>query len=406
LSACSSNTAATQAPSEAAALADEPVELRILANTTPVLTQDYYKGLFKPWLDEHKNVSIAFEDDVSDAVTSTFQQDLAAGDVPDIIAGTINDPAVISQLEGFPQEEEWVKNTPCIGSCVVDGKWFAVNTGVQGTGLTFYNKTMWAKAGLKDFPKTLDEFNADLGKLKDAGYLPLSTAGGWLASQQFLYLATGSLFADHPDAYSEITEGTLKIADSDYKPWLEAVADWIKKGYVNKDAMGVDYESSMSVFSTGKAALYPMPSFVTPTLAESDLADEIGVFATPSIKGGSSVMGAGGMQQYSVPAQSKHKELAMDLIKFLMTDKTAIETALKQEGGARSGYSYETTPLGEAVNEVVGACSSYAPLADASAGVPSGFADELAKGVEGLYTSTTTPAEILEDLQTYWSDNA
>src|SRR6478752_3833126 len=128
----------------------ETTELRILANITPVLTQEYYEGLVQPWLDEHEGVTVTIEVPSAENVQSTLQQELASGDVPDIVASNL-DPVVATQLLPFP-DEKWVTDTPLAEENKADGKIWQVATGAQIQSLVFYNKDAFAKAGITEAP--------------------------------------------------------------------------------------------------------------------------------------------------------------------------------------------------------------------------------------------------------------
>nr|WP_284301609.1 hypothetical protein [Homoserinibacter gongjuensis] len=81
----------------------ETTELRILANITPVLTKEYYEELVQPWLDEHENVTITIEVPSAENVQATLQQELASGDVPDVVASNL-DPVVAPSCSPSPKK--------------------------------------------------------------------------------------------------------------------------------------------------------------------------------------------------------------------------------------------------------------------------------------------------------------
>ncbi|MDR1798797.1 MAG: hypothetical protein LBR19_02790, partial [Bifidobacteriaceae bacterium] len=85
-------TATTEAPEEPTETTEptedaEPVTLRMLANVTPVLTEEWYQEWAQPWLDAHPNVTLEVGGPTAEGVEQQFQQEIAAQDVPDIISG-------------------------------------------------------------------------------------------------------------------------------------------------------------------------------------------------------------------------------------------------------------------------------------------------------------------------------
>jgi multiple sugar transport system substrate-binding protein/raffinose/stachyose/melibiose transport system substrate-binding protein len=305
-------------------------------------------------------------------------------------------------LLAFP-EEDWVLDTPLADQNRVDGKIWQVATGAQIQSLVFYNKDAYAAAGIDELPTSLDDFTADLQKLKDAGYLPLQTAGEWVTGAQFAMLANPELLADG-DFYAERTAGDATFADSAYADYLEAYSGWIADGLVDPAALGFKYQDSIDGFTSGAAASYIIGNWIVPTLDEAATDFEVGVFATPSLDGSPTGQLSGPAQPYSIMQGSKHHELALDLVEYLVSDPEAIATSHASEGNFRQGVSYE----GSALNTEVAAILDASPglvLGTSGPGIPGGFGDEVNKQVQALYVGTS-PADAAAALDSWWDLNA
>ena len=194
----------------------------------------------------------------------------------------------------------------------------------------FYNKSLVKKAGL-DFeanpPRTTQEFDAALEKIKQTGVVPIVTDESfpWLN----LYVAVYWWYQmSGPDRILSDCLGTTKFADD---PGLLAMLDYYhalwQKGYVNKDAAtSTDYRAK---FLQGKAALTPQVTLVMSDAIAALGADNVGILAPPEIDAkapfatGRAVGGTGGA--LVVSTNSKNPELAVKLVSFLSSKAETME---------------------------------------------------------------------------------
>lgn len=377
-------------------------EIRILANITPQLTQDYYENLVAPYVAAHPGVTVTIEVPSGDSVQSTLQQELASGDTPDIVASNL-DPVVIPQLTAFP-DEDWVNETPLVDDLKVDGVVWQVQSGTSVQSLVFYNKDAFAEAGIAEPPTTLDEFTADLELLKAAGYLPLQTAGEWVTGAQFTMIGNPALLGDDADWFVQRNEKEVTFADSAYATYLDAYEGWVKDGLVSPDSLGVKYDDSITGFTSGTAATYLMGNWIVPAIEEAETSFEVGVFPTPTLDGSVAKQLSGGAQPYSILKASENQALAMDLVKYLVTDEAAVTESLASEGNFRKGFSYEAGPVNAAVAAIVDA-SPGGVEGVGGLDVPTGFGEELNKQVQNLYIGVTAK-DALSALDSWWDENA
>jgi hypothetical protein len=179
------------------------------------------------------------------------------------------------------------------------------------------------KAGL-DFeanpPKTIQDFDAALQKIKDSGTIPIvvdEAAQGvpwfmcWVGDYWWAQL-TGN-----PKIIEE-TYGRQKFADD--KGWLAVLAYYrsmVQKGFFRPDLATAN--DSFSQFLQGKGALWPaVPSFLAD--AEKTLGADMGVLLPPSwdlsLKLQNSTIGGPG-QSLVVAKNTRYPEMAVKLISFL-----------------------------------------------------------------------------------------
>ncbi|WP_103888936.1 ABC transporter substrate-binding protein [Actinacidiphila yanglinensis] len=377
--------------------------IRILANITPVLTKTYYKGLVAPFVKSHPGVTVTIESPSGTNVQSTLQQELVSGAAPDIVASTL-DPVVAPQMTDFPNAS-WVTSTPLSDSNKVDGRIWQVATGLQNQSLVYYNETAFQKAGITAPPTSLDEFTADLGKLKAAGYVALQTAGEWVTGAQFSMMANPGLLGGDPTWYAERNDKKVTFAHSPYATYLKAYAGWVASGAIPKNSLGEKYQDSIDNFLAGRSGMYIMGNWLDASVdSAKNLPFKVGVFATPTADGSAPKQMSGQAQPYSILKSSKHQALDLALVKYLVTDKAAVTTSLKSEGNFRAGYSYSGSDLDAAVGKIVDTAPGTV-TGTAGPGVNAGFGNELNTVVQSLYTGQSADKAAAK-LDSWWNANA
>ncbi len=380
--------------------------IRVLVNITPVLTKQFYEGLVAPYVASHPGVKVTIEAPTGKSTADTLQQQLAAGNAPDIISGGQN-TALAEQMLTLP-DEQWVRDAPFSQAAKLNGRTWMVGSGTQIQSLVFYNKAAFAKAGVTEAPKTIDQFTAALGKLKGAGYTPLQTGGEWTTGAQFLMLANPNVLNTTPDWYAQRNKNSVTFAGSNYAKYLEVYQTWITGGLVPKDATGVKYDNMIANFTSGKAATMVMGNWLVASVDTAKPAFEVGVFPVPTFDGSAPPQAANPALPYSVLKTSKVQAEAMDLVKYLVTDKAAVTAALKVEGNFRVGYPYAASPLTQAVAKIYEASADKVVVVGPGMGdnaAPAGFSPELNKQIQGLYLGEK-PASVVEAMDKWWTANA
>ncbi|MFD9740806.1 ABC transporter substrate-binding protein [Umezawaea sp. NPDC059074] len=377
-------------------------EVRMLANISPALTKQYYEGLVAPFVQAHPGVKVTIESPSGKDVQSTLQQELASGSTPDVVASNL-DPVVAPQMAPFP-DEQWVKDTPLAGSTAIDGNTWQVATGTQIQSVVFYNKDAFTKAGITAPPTSLADFTTALTKLKAAGYVPLQTAGEWVTGAQFAMAANPDLLGEDASWYLDRNAKKVKFADSAYSKYLDAYAGWIKDDLVPKDSLGEKYQDSIDNFVAGKSGMFIMGNWLVSTLDTAKPTFEAGAFPTPTLDGSAPKQLSGMAQPYSILKASKNQNLARELVKYLVSDQTAIAASLKSEGNFRKGVTYDGSPLTKEVAAILDK-SPGAVNGTSGPGINSGFGNQLNTVVQSLYTGQSA-SQAAAELDTWWDANA
>jgi len=386
----------------------EKVTLHVLVNVTPNLTEEYWNSLVKPFEKKNPNIDVVIQDPGAEGVAAAVPRLLASGDAPDIVQSLAPTAELAPELVDL-SKYDWAKKGPLADQYSIDGKNYMAGIGFQLQSLIFYNKKAFTEAGITAPPKTVDELTADLGKLKDAGWTPVQTGGDWMTSHTLQVLGLPTIVSKDPKWFQDVSSGKVTFSDT-YGSAVETYADWVSKGYIPKDALGIKYPDAEQAFLSGKSAVYAMGSWFAGTQAKAADSAEIGVFRAPAEKTSETpAMGANIASPYSILNASKNQDAAAKLIEFLTTDKAAVTSQLKVDGNFRDGYEYEMTPLGEELQKIVSdtKASSYTPTGGGygERTLPTGYPGEINTQTQALLGGTSA-ADVLKSMDDWFAANA
>ncbi|GAB2607396.1 ABC transporter substrate-binding protein [Kribbella endophytica] len=362
--------------------------VRMLVNITPNLTKAYWEGLVKPFEDANPGVDVKIEAPTGVGVKDTLPQLLAAGNAPDVVETLMADKTLAPQMLDLT-DQAWTKETPLAEQAALDGKVYTVGVGQQAQSLVYYNKDAFAKAGITAVPKTLDELDAAMAKLKAAGYLPLQTAGDYVTGLQLLQLSDPVIASAHPDWYQKVASKELTVGKT-MQPLLERYASWIKNGYVDKNALGLDDVNAQTNFLSGKSAMYVMGSWFVRTAEDAKPKFDLSVFPAPTEAGQPSPgpQGVTMAAPYMVLKSTEQRDLSLKLVQYLVTDQKAVQSQLSQDGNFRKGFTEVLTPLGKDVQAILDQAPKQVAQGEGygATTLPQGFNGEWNKAVQSLYT--------------------
>lgn len=198
-------------------------------------------------------------------------------------------------------------------STALDGKTWAAPMYGAGRALV-YNKTMWDKAGLSDPPKTLEEFEANLGELKKAN----SDASAfwfpgkyWYGALPWIWGYGGELATDDGGTWTgavDSDESKAGLTD------LQSIVDEYSKA--PKDATEATAGGGQSqVFSDGKAAT----ALMLPWEIDAIKGQEVGMFALPGVTEGSAPQFLGG-SNLAISKMSPQQDAALGWIQAYLDE--------------------------------------------------------------------------------------
>lgn len=277
---------------------------------------------------------------------------LGTGDLPPVVYGggynlldlALAKDVVVDLTDAVNSDPEWKElyTDAAMTTNSRDGKIYASSSEGNLIGY-FYNKELFAKAGLSGPATTWDEFWDQCDKLKAAGITPLAldTAdSAWVTS-----LWMGALVAAEGD---DAVAFLKQMTPDDYNnPAMIKAAGEVQKmlqEYTTKDAIGGKYEHAANNFLSEQAAMiangpWMMSDFSDETKAAPGFADKVGVAIYP----GSFVYDAP-IQGYFVTKQDDPalEEAAIEMVKFF-TSEHAQQVALEVQGMVPASSKVEIT---------------------------------------------------------------
>ncbi|AQX54345.1 ABC transporter substrate-binding protein [Priestia flexa] len=289
---------------------------------------DQLKALTDQYTKENPNVTFNIETvgggaDGAAALKAKF----ASGNEPDIFSNGGYQEAVtwkdkLEDLSGEPWIKDAFDNT--LDPMTIDGKVYGQPMNLEGYGFA-YNKELFKKAGIKEVPQTLDELEAAAKKLKAAGITPFSIGYGewWVLGNHGLNIPFSA--QEDPDAFiKSLNEGTGKISgNQQFKEYVKLLDLTIKYG--NKNSLTTDYNTQVTNFATGEAAIIQQGNWIQPMLDKINPNLDLGVMPMPLGDGGS----VKGKISVDVPsswvvhngAPEADKEAAKDFLNWMVTSE-------------------------------------------------------------------------------------
>ncbi|MER6952045.1 extracellular solute-binding protein [Nonomuraea sp. NPDC000554] len=260
-------------------------EITFLTFETPNLPPALWDAQIKRITDKHPDIVVKKLVAPSAGERNAYaKQLLASGQLPDVMAAIAPDGlAEGGNLYAWSEQELVTYDFP--HSNPLGGKIYQLPYNSQPIPLVYYNKKLFADAGISAPPKTYAELLDDGAKLKAKGINPFVAGGGgkdaFAAGYIWIALVGADVYGQQPDFLVKRRKGEVKFADPIFVKATQKFADLVKKGYIDKAGLSRDYPSTEKAFMDGKGAMYPMGSWFAATKPPFD----VGVFAWPTDDG-------------------------------------------------------------------------------------------------------------------------
>lgn len=188
------------------------------------------------------------------------------------------------------------------------GEWYGVSDYAEYLTV-YYNKDMFAKYGLS-VPTTMAQLTSDMGTFVKNGITPFANAGDDYLAMQYLYEMELSQSTPQQVQNYERYTGAVDFHDAAWTNAVNTFQDWVKKGYIAKNSVGLTSTQAGNDFETGKNPMMMSGSWWAGTF-ESDIKNfSWGSFLWP----GNTLNAGSGGNLFVVPKNAANKQLAYDFI--------------------------------------------------------------------------------------------
>ncbi|MDX3105847.1 extracellular solute-binding protein [Nonomuraea angiospora] len=389
------------APQQGGSAAKVTLEWWHLSTTEPL--KSLWAQRAKEFEAKHPNVTIkatVLENDAYKAKLTTITQ---SGKAPDLFAtwggGVLKQQVDAGLVKDISSDVADVlpNFTPAaLSAYQIDGKTYGLPTDIGLVGF-WYNKKLFAKAGITQPPTTWSAFLEDVKKLKTAGVTPIALAGKekWPGHYYWAYLAMRIAGLD-----------ALKQAAVDHdftKPDFVAAGQQVKAladlQPFQKGFLGAGYgtpDGQAATVANGKAAMELMGQWAPSVQKDAGkgLGDDLGFFPFPAVEGGkgsiSDAFGGGGGLTVGADAPAE----AVQFVKF-MTEMDNHSKAVAAGGVLpvlKGEESAVKDPNLKQVATALAAAGGYQLYLDQA--YPPAVGQQVNDSVAELIAGTKTPEEV------------
>lgn len=195
-----------------------------------------------------------------------------------------------------------------------NGRIYGLPTGRQMAPI-YYNKQIFADYGV-EVPETWDEFLEAIRTFKDAGIVPIvmATRDPWVIAQFFLDITGG---VGGMELFEGIQTGEVSWDDPRYVKSGQLLQELVDAGAFPENFSGLAYEEGTPMFTSGKAAMYPMGTWMTAAIISEMDPENVGVFLPPAYDPANSKTHLSQVSRvFGVSETCKNKEAAMAFLKL------------------------------------------------------------------------------------------
>lgn len=270
-------------------------------------------------------------------------------------------------------------------------------------GGVFYNKAMFADAGITELPKTWDEFKAVCKALKDKGYVPLMDNCQDAAVNFVAPLFGAETVANDPTFTDRVFAGEATFAEGWTKPF-EMFRELVDEGYLTPDMVSISGDEMVTQFATEQVAMITSGSWNLATIDQINPDLEYGLMGIP---GTENVYYCGCINVGPcINANAKNPELAKAFLRFCVSPE-GLEAQYKAYNGFTVAQGFEPEIREEIVDAVdaVKAGRFHIPMSEWLSYTETLRLTFLA-AVQDVMVGACTPAEAAARLDTALADAA
>ena len=340
LSACGGAATPTEAPATEAPAA-APVTISWYHITTAENQKAVWTKLAEEFMAANPNVTIEITVMENEAFKTKLTTLMQSGDPPDIFqswgGGVMNQYAEAGLLQDITPALDadggaW-RNTFSPGALGVYA-YQGLNYGVpwdMGMVGVWYNKTLFAQAGIEAPPATWTELIDDVNKLKAAGITPIATGAGdkWPTAFIYEYLATRIC---GQAGFVAAASRTGSFTDPCFVEAGQKLVDLVDLGAFQDGFLGATWGDEATLMGNGNAAMDVMGQWGPGAYNDNSpdkkgIGEALGWFPFPAVEGGAggAADGVGGGNGFAVGVNAPPE--AIEFVKYLTRAESQVQCA-------------------------------------------------------------------------------
>ncbi|SDD44578.1 ABC transporter substrate-binding protein [Auraticoccus monumenti] len=294
--------------------------------------------------ERHPDVTVDFQTTSFDAMRQNARITLSGNQTPDVVefnkgnadGGQLAAQGLLEPLTAEVEARGWdQKVTGGMQSLARydenglagSGDWYGVpNIGEYVT--FYYNKDVFADAGISETPTTLAELEQVMGQLQESGHTPVSSSASTSQgfNQMWLWYSLVSAEAERQQIDDFMfLQGDVDFAAEPWKSATDTFVEWTGQGYFGENLAGLNYEQATVNFLSGDSGMLMWNQGIFDRV-RNDADFEWGYFTMP----GALTMGSSG-HLWGVPAEADNKDLAYDWIDITLSPE--VQNLIGDKGG-------------------------------------------------------------------------
>jgi raffinose/stachyose/melibiose transport system substrate-binding protein len=309
---------------------DGKVNMTLWQNSTTGPGQEFWKNAVAAFEKANPKVTIKVQSIQNEDLDGKLQTALNSGDAPDIflqrgggkMAAMVNAGQLMDITDKVSSETKKNISEGSFKAETYQDKVWAMPIAVLPGGL-FYSQDLFKAAGITEAPKTIDDLNADVTKLKATGVSPIALGAkdAWPAAHWFYWFAlrecAGSTMEKSADSKSFNDPCWLKAA--------EDLNDFAKTQPFNEGFLTTTAQqgagSSAGLVANHKAAMELMgawdPGVIASLTPDQKPLPDLGFYPFPEVPGGKGEPGSimGGVDGYSCSVKAPKE--CVDFLNFV-----------------------------------------------------------------------------------------
>lgn len=368
-----------------------------------------WQNVANAYMKAHPNVTIKITLIENDAFKQKLTTVMQSGNPPDLFqtwgGGVLFQYAQAGLVQDLTSalQSSWGNSfsKSALGTYGTNGKYYGVPYDAGAIGF-WYNKALFAKAGIAQPPATWNDLLQDVTKLKSAGITPIALGekDKWPGHYYWAYLAER---LGGQDAFNKAA--TQKGGSFTDPPFIQAgqyLQQLVAMNPFQAGYLGASYTDQTTIMGNGKAAMELMGQWAENNdkgAATDKKGPELGFFPFPAVPGGagnpSDVFGGGGGLAVGKNAPPE----TIDFLKSLIS--TPVEETLAKQAivipPMPSAASSVTDPLQRQVQQMVSQATYFQLYYDQY--FPTSVANAVLDGTQAIFAKTGTPQACAQGVQ-------